>query len=203
MAEIMKLTGVGAGTFQQAVKEGFVTRTKDKRYALASTMRGLIRYLDKNQGVLPIYDNVDQCSSVTGIPASLIKAARKKDKAAFKNNLVHLGPLLRQLFANEATQDWVQHKQKWDAIQSEAKGKELIDETLNKEEASRCIKRGVSAFFFAYDRMAEIELPTQLKGLDEAGIREGLVAAGKTIKGTIADELRRFWNEETELRKTA
>jgi len=199
MSEILKLTGLGIGTIQQAVKEGFVTRTKDKRYPLGATFLGLIKYLDKNQSALPIYDNVSQCSAATGIPSSVIKNARRKSKNGFTNQMVQLGPLLRAIFESDDLNelDWKKHKEKHDALLSEIKVKEASKRTLDRDETSAAIRRGVAIIFNSLYRAAQIEWPPQLKGLPESEISQNLVDGIRRFEADAKAELLKF--EEPEL----
>lgn len=196
LAELVTETGVSPGKFQQASKEGFIASNSKKQYPHIETLVGMVKFLATRADSLPVYDNIDQCSAATGIPPGVIKAMRKKSKDAFNNRGILLGPLLKQIFGSDDDTDWGEHKKKWDAIQSEVKGKEALGETLSKEAVGQSIRRGISGFFFQFDRIAEIELPPALKGRDEVGIRDGLIAAGKKLKSVVTAELNRYMEEK-------
>jgi hypothetical protein len=63
------------------------------------------------------------------------------------------------------------------------------DEVIEKAVAGPQIARAITAFWNALDRIAEIELPCDLKGCDENQIREKLCAAFHRVKASLRDEL--------------
>src|SRR5262245_19698955 len=191
-SEIVKLTRLSLGKVLQAAREGFISSNEKRLYSLGQTLLGLLRFQDSRWNKQPVYDNVEQCSEATGIPVSVIKQFRRKSKEAFRDNRVHLEPLLRQIFKTKEVKDWRGIKEEHEAIQAQFHTKQLLGETLDRTEVSKAIKKCVSGFWFAFDRGAEIEWPPILKGCDEEQIKTRMVAAGRKLKVTLMDELRRY-----------
>jgi hypothetical protein len=144
---------------------------------------------------------IPKAGKATGIPVSLIKAIRRTSKEPFKNQRIHLGPLLREIFADqkedqdgEALGDAM--KKKYDGLLAKVRYEDAIGVTLNKDEASAAIGRAVSQFLFWYDRLAELEAPAALKGKDESGIRLWMVDAGKGAKDQMRTVLTKYMLED-------
>jgi hypothetical protein len=201
VAEISKHTGVGIGDINQAIKEGHIPKAGKATYEPGRAIKGLFAFFTTHRGELPVYDNVEQCSGATGIPVSLIKAIRRTSKEPFKNQRIHLGPLLREVFADqkedqdgEALGDAM--KKKYDGLLAKVRYEDAIGVTLNKDEASAAIGRAVSQFLFWYDRLAELEAPAALKGKDENGIRLWMVDAGRGGKDQMRTVLTKYMLEE-------
>jgi hypothetical protein len=201
VAEISKHTGVGIGDINQAIKEGCIPKAGKATYEPGRAIKGLFAFFSQHRAELPVFDNVEQCSGATGIPVSLIKAIRRTSKEPFKNQRIHLGPLLREIFADqkedqdgEALGDAM--KKKYDGLLAKVRYEDAIGVTLNKDEASAAIGRAVSQFLFWYDRLAELEAPASLKGKDETGIRQWMVDTGKVAKDQLRVVLAKYMLEE-------
>lgn len=194
LSDMMKLTGLGIGKFQQAAKEGFISSNSKKQYPQGATLLGMIKFLSSKAETLPSYDNVSQCSAATGIPVAVIKNTRRKSKQGFTNQMVQLGPLLRAIFESDAleNQDWKKHKEKHDALLAEIKFKDADKKTLDRDDASMAIRRGVSIIFSSLYRYAQIEWPPQLKGLVEHEISAKLTEGIRTFETEAKAELLKF-----------
>jgi hypothetical protein len=191
-AKIITLTGITTGVFAEAAKSGALKRLKGGVYDSTATLAGLVRYLHERQNSLPVYDSVAQCSAATGIPEGVIKMVRRKSKEGFAGQRVHLGPVLRSIFAvgeGEMESDWKGLKMKYEALLTEIELKEAQDETLDKDATGSAIKRCMALLFATLDRGAEIELPPALKGLDEAAARDVLVGYILKMKAAMRDGL--------------
>jgi|ERR1043166_7981596 hypothetical protein len=68
-------------------------------------------------------------------------------------------------------------------------------EMLDKAEVQAAILKGTAVFFSALDRLAGMELPAQLRGLDEAGIAQRLAAAVEQLKAMLRDGLAKLAND--------
>lgn len=187
------------GKVAQAIKEGFVTKSAKGLYSLAPTLVGLVKYLLTHHGEPPIYENVGQCSSETGIPLSLIKSVRRGSKSAFIKNRIHLLPLLKEIFERtDGDEDWKKVREKADAEFAVVRAQRAKEETVSKDDAGAAVARAVSAFWFSLDRVAEIEAPADLKGCSEVEIRQRLIAMFAKVKQSLREDLIGYIGEVEE-----
>ena len=70
------------------------------------------------------------------------------------------------------------------------------EDSWDANDVGMAIKKSVSAFWFAYDRMAQVEMPPLIKGQTESGARDLLVEAGKKLKAVLMQELKQFSGED-------
>src|SRR5262249_7155627 len=133
-------------------------------------------------GTLPTYDSMAQCAAETGIPLGLIKQVRRTSRQAFQNTRISLQVLLREIFTAKREVDYAALETKCNALLAQIELEKAQGLKLDKNEVSIAIRRGVSEFWFAYDRAAELELPPLLAGCREDAIRRHLVEAGTKMK---------------------
>ncbi len=192
LSEVAKRSGLSVGMIGQAVKEGFIAVSAKRQYQPAPTLLGLLKFLGKRLGILPSYDNMRQCSAATGIPVSIIKRIRRTSREAFQDTRISLGPLLKAIFEEKNEVDYQALKTKYEALIAQIELEKTQGLKLDKGEVSVAIRSGISAFWFAYDRAAELELPSLLKGCDEEAIRRHLVEAGNKMKAVINAQLAKY-----------
>ena len=80
---------------------------------------------------LPVFDSISACSGATGIPASAIKKAKRAGCRAFVSSRVHLGELLKFLFATDDLANGTNWRER--LVAAEARLREL---DLEEREAS-------------------------------------------------------------------
>jgi hypothetical protein len=185
VAEISKRTSVGIGDINQAVKEGHIPKAGKATYEPAKAIKGLFAFFVAHRSELPAYDNVDQCSQATGVPASLIKAIRRETKAPFTNQRIHLGPLLKEIFKQddkgEANTDWKQRRERALALKEEELLKDMLGQSVGKSWVERGINEAAAAYRQSRERWEQMEGPSSLKGRTEDEIRERLEQAGRRM----------------------
>ncbi len=84
---------------------------------------------------LPIFDTMQQCSSVTGIPIAIQKEAKRGGSDAFKHGRIDLQKLLRWIFSQgKSTVDWGDEFKKWRSKLEEIKHDREIGKLVLKSE---------------------------------------------------------------------
>jgi hypothetical protein len=193
VADISKHTGVGIGDINQAIKEGHIPKAGKATYEPGRAIKGLFAFFTTHRRELPVYDNVEQCSGATGIPVSLIKAIRRTSKEPFKNQRIHLGPLLREIFSNtgdgEDGINWKGVKEKADAQYSQARTSQLLGLTLDKNEVSAELARAMSPLWSDLELIAEQEGPADLVGRTNLSIQEWLMSRFDRLKAGFFESL--------------
>jgi hypothetical protein len=191
LADLCKLTGLSAGRIAQAVKEGHVVKTGRGVYSVSAAIKGLFKFFDSHWGKLPTFDNVEQCSEQTGIPVSIIKGVRRKSKAPFVNQRIHLAPLLKEIFSETEDGDtnWKNVKDKWDALFSKARTERALELSMDRDQTARAIDEACAKYFQVRERWDQLEGPSSLKGCNEEQIRERLADASKRMDKALRETL--------------
>jgi len=182
--------GLTVGDVQQATKEGYLSSDSKHRYHGGRALVGLVQHYKVRTTRLPTYDNAHACSAATGIPLTLIKSARRSGDV-LRSGHIDLEKLLRHIFSRRKEQDWRALREKCDALTAEANMQQARGEVLDKAETGAAIRRAVSAFWFALQRAAELEMPPILKGKDEAAVRAEMLAMAGRMKKTIFADLEK------------
>lgn len=124
-----------------------------------------------------IFDSISNCSSVTGIPKSILLSAKRNGCPAFRNQRVYLLEFLQWWF-NEGIEDenndgidWAVKYKRALALREEIKLAEDQKKLVKWDSVEYTLKAAMSLLFGSLDRIFCQELPPILKGLDEVAIR--------------------------------
>lgn len=157
-------------------------------------------------GIIPKYESHAQCSAATGIPAQVIRAAKKDGCAGFSGSRVELEPLLRWIFKEGADRQDIETNWSEALKEYQAKRERIrlsIDEekVVDRGEVIFAISKGMSVMFNLIDRVFAIELPPALKGLPETEIKQRLDAAVESFKVSLKSELEPLLKEPVKVEK--
>lgn len=141
-----------------------------------------------------LFDSMEHCEAVTGIPKSVISAAKKNGSLAVSSNgRVDLKLLLFDIFnrqedGKEAGEDWGTLGKKWIAKIAEEKYKEKVGSVISRDAVSGCAVE-IMALFVGHFRRQTNQLPPDLKGRDEIEIKERLEREAKDVEDKIRKTL--------------
>lgn len=134
---------------------------------------------------------MQQCAASTGIPIGLIKRAKKAGCSAFKSNRVDLRLLLPAVIGAQGP-DWGEEDRKWSAEARKLKFQKDQERFWEKDEVDQAIAAAVGVLFREIDRLFNIELPPQIKGLDEIGCQKHMLDGAERCKRVLKAELKKF-----------
>lgn len=121
----------------------------------------------RNRPLLGVFESLAACAGATGIPAAVLKKAKRAGCPAFVAHRVELVPLLTWLFSNEneAGADWPSKFKEYQARREELKFEREKGELVPVTELRKELAAGVSRWHAERVRV-EQEWPVRLAGKD-------------------------------------
>jgi hypothetical protein len=197
--QLAKLTGFDVVELSRLARKGYFPSAKNAAYEQNKVIPGCFKaYQDrlKEAGGLPTYQSMAECSTQTGIPKTVLKAARKESAESFRAHRILLGPLLKWLFSkNGDDKDWGDLLKKFQALREEIRYERDKDQAVTKDEVSFALNKVMALLFATLDRRAD-QLPSVLHGMDAAGIKNGLVESNEILKGELRDEFESLFKRK-------
>jgi hypothetical protein len=182
-AKLAELTLFTARELRGLALAGFIPKAAGGSYPLTQSIQGCFkaRKQQLTEALPPAFESMAQCTAATGIPHSVLKAA-KTQSGAFKAHRIQLVPLLRWLFSkNGDDQDWGDTLKKYQALREEIRYQQDKDQAVAKDEVAFAINKVMAVLFATLDRRAD-QLPGVLHGMDAPGIKRGLVESNEALK---------------------
>lgn len=146
---------------------------------------------------LPVFDSISACSGATGIPASVIKKAKRAGCRAFNSSRVDLAELLRFLFASDDPTAGTNWRERLTA--AEARLRELDLEEREASLVPMATARKVLADVLAPMKSELLSAPATLAGRCNPGdpemARPVLESWVRGILTTAADAMARSTKE--------
>lgn len=143
----------------------------------------------------PVFESMQQCYAITGIPVEVQKAAKAAGCKAFVGSRVHLYPLLQFLHSKtdelDGVDDWGTEYKKWKSKREKIAHDKEARLTASKGEVSAALERIGSALVAGFDRIDQ-EMPPILKGLEEVAIHERLKKAHNALRDEWAASMERL-----------
>jgi hypothetical protein len=134
------------------------------------------RKADPNSTLPRVFDSINQCSSVCGIPVPALRAAKKAGCPAFRHSRVDLIEFLKWRFGlpEDAVEDWgaklSEYKARREKLRLEEDEKRVIDRCV----VTGGIAKGTAILFGELEKSIQT-LPPALKGLTESEIQSRLI----------------------------
>jgi hypothetical protein len=188
--KLSQLTGFSLIELAGLARKGYFPKANDGLYEQTRSIQGcFLAYKDRLQaaGTLPQYESMGQCSAATGIPHSVLKAAKKKS-GAFKAHRIFLEPLLKWIFSKESDgTDWGERFKRAQALIEEHKLAERDHKILNKDDATFAASKIMALLFASLDRRSD-QMPAILQGMNAPQIKEKLAQADGLLKAALRTE---------------
>lgn len=155
---------------------------------------------DPTSSLPRIFDSINQCSSVTGIPVPALREAKKAGCPAFRHSRVDLVAFLKWRFGlpEDAVADWGAALEEYKARREKIKLDADLGLTLDKSSVTFAVGRALSMLFSNIDSQFGQLLPPALKGLSESEIQQRLLAAAESFKQAVRAELQTFVNNHNQ-----
>jgi hypothetical protein len=186
--QLSRLTGFSVAELSTLSKKGYFPKVKDGNFEQTKALVGCFKaYRDKLQeaGALPVYQSMAECATQTGIPKSVLKAARKESAESFRAHRILLGPLLKWIFSRDGDSvDWGNRLKRADALLREHALEQKQNRTVDKEEVAFGIHKTMSLLFASLDKSSD-QLPAILGGMDAAGIKFKLTESNEALKAEL------------------
>ena len=130
----------------------------------------------KQQRRWPVFTNVSQAASETGVPLAVLRSSKAAGCPAFRESRLYFLEWLTWFFAQrEDAEDlainWRQRINRADALTREMKLQKLRDSVLDAEHVRRTLAAWGALHFSTIKRLFLSELPPEVKGKDEHAIR--------------------------------
>jgi hypothetical protein len=194
--KLAQLTGLSVIELSGLASKGYFPKPRQGVYEQNRAIPGCFRALQdrlSEAGTLPVYESMAQCSEQTGIPKSVLKAARKESAESFRAHRILLGPLLKWLFTkNGDDQDWGDALKKYQALREEIKLAKDRQQVAERTEVEAAIVKGMALVFNTMEREFTVQLPPQLKGLSESEIQQQLSNVAESFKAILRSELSSY-----------
>lgn len=183
--KLAQLTGFSISELTALARQGYFPRARDGVYEQNKAIPGCFKVLQerlKERTGLPTYQSMSECATQTGIPKSVLKAARKESAESFRAHRILLGPLLRWIFSRDGDNvDWQLRDKRATALIKESALEKLRDKTLDKGEVSFGLHKVMALLFSTLDKSSDT-LPAILGGMDAAGIKFKLNESNEALK---------------------
>lgn len=99
---LCRLTGLSRERLRELSRGGTIPRPSKDGYELVPTLKGLFDFYRQRQTGEPVFDSMQQCEAVAGVPVAEQKAAKRGGCPAFETgSRVRLYPLLKFHFEHE------------------------------------------------------------------------------------------------------
>lgn len=193
------LTRYSLDELRRLAMRGYFPKATSKGYAANKTIQGCFKSRSEEvaqAGGLPTYDSITQAAARTGVPLTIFKQEKRLGSDAFKYNRVNLHLFLKGLFSRGASnENFGEMFKKFQAFREQLRFQEESGETANRGEVIFGINRAMSAMFNLLDRLANIDLPPALKGMNERDIQQRLLASIEQLKKEFKRDLERITAE--------
>lgn len=148
----------------------------------------------KQQDALPVFESMPQVSAITGMPVSLMRAAKKAGCPAFiTGNRIRLELLLKWYFSQDGSSQselpeglgtWREALNKVQTEREQLKLSNERGETMLTVDAQTQAASAMTEAFSELERMAR-ELPPAMAGLDAVAIYKRMSAEIERIRKTL------------------
>jgi hypothetical protein len=169
-------------------RQGYFPRARDGVYEQNKAIPGCFKACQeklKERSGLPTYQSMAECATQTGIPRSVLKAARKESAESFRAHRILLGPLLKWIFSRDGDGvDWGLRDKRATALIKEHALEKVRDKTLDKGEVTFGLHKVMALLFATLDKASDT-LPAILGGMDASGIKFKLTESNEALKAEL------------------
>lgn len=141
---------------------------------------------------LPVFDSMEQCFAVLGIPLKVQRAAKKAGCVAFKSNRVYPKPLIEWIFANEdsdSVTDWNQALAQEKTFRERIKRQKDEEAIADRPTVQRRAGKIMAMIFDTLERSFCYELPGSVVGKNEPAIAAEAKAVINGLRKRLVGEI--------------
>ena len=162
------------------------TRTSSKKLSELKTTKRTGRPADPSSSLPRVFDSINQCSSVCGIPVPALRAAKKAGCPAFRHSRVDLIEFLKWRFGlpEDAVEDWGAKLSEYKARREKLRLEEDENRVVDRSAVTSGIAKGTAILFGELEKAVQT-LPPSLKGCAEIEIQQRMTQLVDTYKKSV------------------